>query len=232
MADRETRFHDEDHGDTLQRALIGGVAVAAAAGAAFFIGSALRNRRDEPMTSDAPPWTMKGKSTGPDGKTRVGHTVTIGKPKQEIYAFWRDFPNLARVMENVERIDPIDRDRSHWVVKAPGGRTVEWDSIVTEDKPDRLIAWRTEGDGDIQSTGRIEFLDASPGRGTMVRAVIDYDPPGGTAGQWLAKLLQREPNVQMRRDMRRLKQFLETGEVTSSAGPSGRKWESPTKQYL
>jgi hypothetical protein len=35
-----------------------------------------------------------------------------------------------------------------------------------------------------------------------------------------------------RRDLRRLKQFLETGEVTSSAGPSGREGESPTEQYF
>ena len=165
-------------------------------------------------------------------KAVVGRTVTIGRPRAEIYAFWRDFPNLAGIMENIERIDTLDAKRSHWVVKGPAGKTVEWDSVITDDVPDSLIAWQSVEGADVRNSGRVEFFDAAPGRGTMVRATIAYDPPGGTIGQWLAKLLQREPNLQVRRDLRRLKQFLETGEITSSAGPSGRKHESPTEQAL
>ena len=162
----------------------------------------------------------------------VGRTVTIGRPREEVYAFWRDFPNLAIIMENIQRIETMDERRSHWVVKAPGGRTVEWDSVITDDEPGRLIAWQSVEGADVKSSGRVEFLDAAPGRGTMVRATLAYDPPAGTVGQWIAKFLQREPNLQVRRDLRRLKQFLETGEVTSSASPSGRKHESPTEQAL
>lgn len=162
----------------------------------------------------------------------VGRTVTINRPRSEVYAFWRDFSNLAGVMENIERIDTIDRQRSHWVVEGPGGKLVEWDSMVTEDQPDRLIAWESAPDADVKNSGRVEFLDAAPGRGTMVRATIAYDPPGGVIGEWIAKILQREPNVQTRRDLRRLKQLLETGEITSSASPSGRKSENPTEQAL
>ena len=162
----------------------------------------------------------------------VIRTVTINRPREEIYAFWREFSNLAGIMENVERIDALDSTRAHWVVKAPGGRTVEWDAVVTEDEPGRLIAWESVEGADIRNSGRVEFLDAAPGRGTMVRATLAYDPPGGVVGEWIAKLLQREPNLQVRRDLRRLKQFLETGEVTSSAGPSGRRSEDPTEQAL
>lgn len=162
----------------------------------------------------------------------VGRTVTIGRPREEVYAFWRDFPNLVGIMENIERIDHVEARRTHWVVKGPAGKTVEWDSIVTDDEPGRLIAWRSVEGADVKNSGRVEFFDAAPGRGTMVRATIAYDPPAGMIGQWIAKLFQREPNLQVRRDLRRLKQFLETGEVTSSASPSGRKSESPTEQAL
>lgn len=224
MDTQDRRKHDE--GEGLQRALIGATAVAAAAGAAFFIGSKMRSGRGEPWISDAPRSTRRGRNR------LIGRTVTIGRPRQEIYDFWRDFSNLAKVMENVERIDIIDRRQSRWVVKAPGGSTVEWDSIVTEDEPGRLIAWESTEGSDIRSSGRVEFLDAAPGRGTMVRLTMVYDPPAGMIGQWVAKLLQREPAEQARRDLRRLKQFLETGEISSSAGPSGRKSESPTKQYI
>ena len=192
---------------------------------------------DTLQRDDAPPVAsrndeVKAAEAERDESAVVGRTVTIGRPREEVYAFWRDFPNLARVMENIERIDTLDERRSHWVVKAPAGKTVEWDSVVTDDEPGRLIAWQSVEGADVKSSGRVEFLDAAPGRGTMVRATIAYDPPAGTIGEWLAKLLQREPNVQVRRDLRRLKQFLETGEVTSSASPSGRTSESPTEQAL
>src|SRR3954468_22811011 len=195
------------------------------------------DRPDTLQKDDAPPVAsrdseVKSGEAERDEKAVVGGTVTIGGPRAEIYAFWRDFPNLARIMENIERIDTIDARRSHWVVKGPVGKTVEWDSVVTDDVPDRLIAWQSVEGANVRNSGRVEFLDAAPGRGTMVRATIAYDPPAGTIGQWLAKLFQREPNLQVRRDLRRLKQFLETGEITSSAGPSGRKSESPTEQAL
>src|SRR5690606_10859796 len=80
---------------------------------------------------------------GWDEAAMVGRTVTINRPREELYAFWRDFRNLARFMENVERVDVGDDRRSHWVVKAPAGRTVEWDSVITEDEPGRVIAWES-----------------------------------------------------------------------------------------
>lgn len=150
----------------------------------------------------------------------VGRTVTINKRPEEIYAFWRDFRNLARFMEHIERVDVGDDRRSHWVVAAPGGRTVEWDSVITEDEPGRLIAWASAEGADVKNTGRIEFLDAGT-RGTLVRAEIVYQPPGGDIGKLIAKLFQQEPKVQARRDLRRLKQLLETGEIsTTEAGPA------------
>jgi len=188
--------------------------------------------RDDAPASAARDAHTRAKESGRGGEDAViGRTVTVNRPREEIYAFWRDFSNLAGVMENVERIDVIDDLRSHWVVKAPAGKTVEWDAVVMDDEPGRLIAWQSVEGADVKSSGRIEFLDAPPGRGTMVRATFSYDPPAGWLGEWIAKIFQREPNVQARRDLRRLKQFLETGEVTSSAGPSGRD-EDPTEQAL
>lgn len=188
-------------------------------------------RGDAPLTT-ARDQDVRAEAVNRDEGAVIGRTVTINRPREEIYAFWRDFSNLAAVMEDVERIEIVDRARSHWVVKAPAGKTVEWEAVVTEDEPGRLIAWQSVEGADIKSAGRIEFLDAAPGRGTMVRATFSYDPPAGWLGEWIARIFQREPNVQARRDLRRLKQFLETGEVTSSASPSGRASESPVEQAL
>jgi uncharacterized membrane protein len=149
----------------------------------------------------------------------VGRTITVNRPRGELYAFWRDFRNLARFMENVESVRVDDDRRSHWVIKAPGGKTVEWDSILTEDEDGRVLAWESVEDADIRNTGRIEFRDAPPGRGTEITATIVYDPPGGDLGKLVAKLFQKEPKIQARRDLRRFKQLMETGEISTSEAP-------------
>ncbi|WP_174275328.1 SRPBCC family protein [Sphingomonas bacterium] len=162
-----------------------------------------------------------------DASTRAGEAerdeasvtaavVTINRPAQELYEFWRDLSNLSGVMENIERIEVRDGTRSHWVVKAPGDRAVEWDATITEDQPGKLIAWTSDDGADVRNSGRVEFHQVE-GRGTVVRAVIAYDPPLGAIGKLFAKLFQREPAIQARRDLRRFKQLMETGEIATSS---------------
>jgi uncharacterized membrane protein len=150
----------------------------------------------------------------------VGRSVTINRPRAEVYAFWRDFENLARFMENIERVDVIDDKRSHWIVKAPGDDSVEWDAMIIEERENELLAWTSAEDADIKHEGRVEFRDAPPGRGTEVKVVLAYEAPGGAPGKLIAKLFQKEPQIQARRDLRRLKQFLETGEISTTETPA------------
>jgi uncharacterized membrane protein len=150
------------------------------------------------------------------GDSLVGRAVTINRPVAELFAYWRDFANLAAFMENVERVDVLDDRRSHWVVKAPAGKTVEWDAVVTEEAENSFIAWASEKGADVPNSGRVDFRDAGA-RGTVVTATILYDPPGGTIGKLIAKIFQREPAIQARRDLRRFKQLMETGEIATAA---------------
>ena len=100
------------------------------------------------------------------------------------------------------------------------------------DTPGERISWESEADSDIDTSGVLELTDAPGDRGTYVRLLMSYDPPGGTIGRGIAKLLQREPSLQARRDLRRFKQLMETGEVTKNASPSARKSESPTEARI
>lgn len=174
---------------------------------------------------DAPPATAKAQDriqaeiadmAGPKGDTLIERSVTINRPRGELYAYWRDFAQLPNVMDNLERVEVIDALRSHWVVRAPAGRTVEWDAIITQDKEGECIAWTSTEGADIANSGRIEFRDAGA-RGTVVTATLSYAPPGGAVGALIAKLFQREPAIQARRDLRRFKQLMETGEIATSA---------------
>lgn len=140
-------------------------------------------------------------------------SITIDKPRSEIYRLWRDFENLPRFMKHVERVERHDDRHSHWVVKAPLGRHVEWDATVTEDRPNEYIAWESDRGADIRNAGWVEFRDAPGGQGTEVKVVIAYEPPGGQLGRLAAKLFGEEPGVQARSDLRRLKQLMEGGEM-------------------
>lgn len=151
-----------------------------------------------------------------EGSNLVGRAVTINRPIAELFAYWRDFANLASFMDNVVSVTPIDARRSHWVVKAPGGKTVEWDATITEERENGMIAWRSDDGADVPNSGRIDFRDAGA-RGTVVTATILYDPPGGTIGKLIAKVFQREPAIQARRDLRRFKQLMETGEIATAS---------------
>ena len=147
----------------------------------------------------------------------VGKTVTISKPSRgELFAFWRDFTNLPAFMDNLERVESLRDRRSRWTIKAPGGTSVVVTTEVAQEKQGELIAWRSVTGSDIDTEGRVAFRDAPGDRGTEVELVIAYKPPLGRAGQAIAKLLQREPGIQARRDLRRFKMLMETGEIANS----------------
>lgn len=147
----------------------------------------------------------------------VVRSVTIARPSEEVYRFFRTFSNLPRFMRHLESVTVINETRSHWVVRAPLGRTVEWDATITEDQPNERIGWRSDPDAAVRNIGWIEFRRAPGDRGTEVRAAIAYEPPAGQLGRLVAQLWGEEPGKQAHDDLRRLKQVLETGEVPTPA---------------
>lgn len=155
-----------------------------------------------------------------EGDVLLARSVSINRPRRELYEFWRDFRNLPLFMENIESVTAVDAVRSHWRVKGPAESTVEWDSILTEDVPGELLAWTSVEGSAVPNTGRIEFKDSSNGRGTVVTATIAYDPPATKLGALIAKMLGKEPKIQARRDLRRFKQLMETGEVPTAQPPA------------
>ena len=223
----------QDQGSN-SRAWIGAGLAAATIGAAFVWGRKMQSEDDSEVISDAPPHVLRGDAAKEvqGDQTFVGKTVTIGKPRQEIYDIWKDFTRFPSFMENVRRVKRLDDRRSEWLIKGPAGSDVKIVSRLVEDVPGSKLAWESEEGSDVDTAGVIEFEDAPPGRGTYVRFLMSYDPPGGAIGRGIAKLLQREPTLQARRDLRRFKQLLETGEVSVNASPSARKSENPTEARI
>ena len=142
----------------------------------------------------------------------VEQSISINKPAQELYDFWRNFENLPRVMGHLNSVTVIDNKRSHWAAKAPLGYQVEWDAEIINDEPGKLIAWQSVGDATVDNSGSVRFLDRGDGT-TDVRVVLDYIPPAGKLGGMVARLFGESPDVQVADDLRRFKQTIESGEA-------------------
>jgi uncharacterized membrane protein len=148
---------------------------------------------------------------------KLERSVTIDAPRAALYAFWRNFANLPQFMEHLIEVRVDSPQRSHWIAKGPAGATVEWDAEIINDVPDSLIAWKTVGHTDVPNAGSVHFSDAPGGRGTIVKVEVDYEPPAGKLGALVARLFGEDPDRQIREDLRKFKQLIETGEITTSA---------------
>ena len=209
----------------MQRRSMAG-AMIAASGSALIVRGA---------TGHCPVYAVAGVSTADDehdtrlalGGARgvvVELSTTINRPAEELYAFWRNFENLPRFMTHLIAVNVIDRRRSHWVAKAPGSRTVEWDAEIINEIPNELIGWRTVHRADVVSAGSVRFKPAGPGRGTEVHVHMQYSPPAGRVGAAIAWMLGHEPSQTIQEDLRRFKQLLEAREVPTTKGqPRGRQ---------
>jgi uncharacterized membrane protein len=153
---------------------------------------------------------------------KVELSMTINKPREEIYRFWRNLENLPRFMRHLESVTVQGDKRSHWKAKAPAGVTVEWDAEIINERPNELIAWRSLPGADVDNAGSVHFQAAPGGRGTEVQVTLKYDPPAGQAGALIAKIFGEEPSQQIEDDLRRFKQMMEAAAIPTSAGqPSG-----------
>jgi uncharacterized membrane protein len=147
----------------------------------------------------------------------VGRTVTINRPREELFSFWHDFTNLPQFMHAIERVDRLDDRRSRWVVRAPAGQQVTIETELDHVVENESIGWRSTEQSQIRTSGKVSFADAPAGRGTLVSVAIAYEPPGGDAGRLIAKLFQAEPNIQARHELKRFKMLMETGEIATGA---------------
>lgn len=148
----------------------------------------------------------------------VEKCFTVHRSPWELYQYWRDFTNLPRIMSHLESVTVLDDRRSRWVAKAPAilGGVVEWDAEIINDEPNALIAWRSLGGADVDNAGSVRFVPA--GSGTDVKVVLDYIPPAGRIGSWVAGLFGKEPEQQIHEDLKRFKETMESTPAVSSTG--------------
>jgi uncharacterized membrane protein len=161
-------------------------------------------------------------SVGHHEGVRVEKTVTINKPADELYRFWRNFENLPHFMDHLESVQVKDSTHSHWKAKAPAGQSVEWDAAIISDIANEVIAWKSTN-AEIANAGSVRFRTVPGGRGTEVTVNLEYDPPAGKAGMLVARMFGEEPTQQVQDALRHFKEVMEAGEVPTTHGqPTGR----------
>lgn len=151
----------------------------------------------------------------------ISRTITIGKPRAEVYDFVRSIENLPLFLRRLERVQQMDATHYRWVAVGPQNRTVEWNAFLEEEIAQERIVWSTESTAYLQHKATLTFRDAPNGMGTELQVVLACEPPAGRVGYAAASLISQFSGRELNLDLRRLKQLLETGEITNSLMRTG-----------
>src|SRR5262245_56214441 len=146
--------------------------------------------------------------------TEIRATIVINRPPADLYRFWRSFDNLPRVMRHVQSVFVINDHLSYWVVQTLAGVTLEWDAKITHDVENERIAWRSFADADIDNAGFVEFEPIGDGQKTKLTLTLQYALPTRLMETAAAELFGEHPEYTLAQDLQRLKDLMETGEVS------------------
>jgi uncharacterized membrane protein len=204
----------------LKRMGIGGILMAIAGGALIYRGATGHSSLYKALSVSTAKRKGLRASVKHGAGIKVEKSVTIDKPVEELFRFWSDFENLPRFLSHLESVRAISGHPgrlSHWVARLPAGMKVEWDAEIINESPNELIAWRSLEGAAVPNAGSVRFEKSHDGRGAEVKVAIEYAPPVGRIGSLVAKLFGEDPERRVDEDLRRFKQFMETGRITPAA---------------
>ena len=142
---------------------------------------------------------------------KVVKSITVNRPREEVYRYWRNLENLPRFMEHVESVREIDNRRSVWVVRGPMGKDIEWTAEIITDRANELISWQSLPGAEVQNAGSVWFESINGDAATEVKVSIQYQPPAGIVGATVARILGEAPEQQIENDLTKFKSLLEGG---------------------
>ncbi len=141
----------------------------------------------------------------------VHESIEVQAPPQDVFMYWSNFQNFPQIMRNVEEVRMTGQVTSHWRVKGPLGKTVEYDARTTEASLERGIAWESV-EGEVENSGQVRFDEVAEGR-TRIDVTMNYaDPPGGRLGEVVADAISN-PERELREDLENFARRVERGEV-------------------
>lgn len=165
------------------------------------------------ITGYCPVYDAVGKGgTMKSTNVNIRTSVSINKPVNEVYDFWRNLENLPKFMQHLEKVVEKDTITSHWTAQGPAGiGRLSWDAHILMDERGKMLSWHSLPDSTVDNAGKVLFKDNGTG-GTELDVTISYHAPLGVAGEAAAKLLNPFFERMVKNDIQNLKAFLETGE--------------------
>jgi uncharacterized membrane protein len=140
----------------------------------------------------------------------IQKTINVAAPLEDVFEFWSAYENFPRFMANVRDVRATGQPgRSHWTVSGPAGATIEFDALLTEFIPYKVIAWKTAEGSSVGHAGIVRF--DRDGAGARIQIRMSYNPPAGGIGHTVAWLFGADPKTKMDADLARMKTLLETG---------------------
>jgi uncharacterized membrane protein len=103
----------------------------------------------------------------------IEKSIDVGVPVSVAYGQWTQFEEFPKFMEGVVSVKQLDDSHVHWVAEV-GGERREWDAEIVEQKPDRVVAWRSTGG--VPNSGRVQFEPVNGG--TRISVEIEYKTDG------------------------------------------------------
>lgn len=153
-------------------------------------------------------------------------SITIGKTPMEIYAFLNRMANFALFMAEVKGSDDASGKIANWIMKG-SDKSIEWKTTITENKENESIKWQSLENSEVVQSAQFWLEEAPKGLGTVVTLAMDYQVRGGKASELFLKLLGEDPVARIKINLRRLKAYLETGEIPTIEGqPNGKDEKS------
>ena len=145
----------------------------------------------------------------------IDASVTIRRPVEDVFTFYRNFRNLPRFLGDVMAIEPIGPSTSRWTIQGPLGIRAHWNIEVTEERANTLIRYETVGSPGLRTRWEIHFAAGPEPGETAVREVMKA--PLGRLGRAALALIGKFPAEEVLANLHRLKQVLETGRVTDTS---------------
>ena len=155
-------------------------------------------------------------------------TIHVDAPVSDVFALWTDLEQFPTFMSHVRDVrESGGRGEWHWVVNGPAGVPVEFDSVLTDFAPNRVVAWKTVEGSPVPHAGIVRFDQERDGR-TRVQVHISYNPRGGAIGHAVLTWAGADLKSNLDDDLLRMKTLVETGRPPHEAAkPSPRDFHEP-----
>jgi uncharacterized membrane protein len=104
----------------------------------------------------------------------IMESIDVNVPVRTAYNQWTQFEEFPQFMQGVEKVEQLDDETLRWCAEM-GGKHKEWTAKITEQIPDKRIAW-TSTTGALNA-GVVTFHRLSDDQ-CRVALQLDYEPEG------------------------------------------------------